>query len=69
MRAYEEDPLAYRGKLPVRTLAEATGAIERFTKRLGELTLPLLVMHGTEDRLTPPAGSRAVRTSLLNSVT
>lgn len=60
VRAYEEDPLVYRGKLPVRTLAEATRAIETFRERVPDLTLPLLVMHGTEDRLTPPAGSRMV---------
>jgi acylglycerol lipase len=58
--AYEQDPLVFHGKLPARTIAELAGAIEHFPERVGKLTLPLLVMHGTADRLTPPAGSKMV---------
>jgi alpha-beta hydrolase superfamily lysophospholipase len=57
---YENDPLVFHGKLPARTITELTGAIEHFPERVPKLTLPLLVMHGTADRLTPPAGSKMV---------
>lgn len=60
VRAYEEDPLVDRRKLPVRTVAEAAKAVEGFPDRVGALRLPLLIMHGSEDRLTPVGGSRMV---------
>jgi alpha-beta hydrolase superfamily lysophospholipase len=58
--AYREDPLVHHGKLPARTVAELTAAIERFETDVPKLELPLLVMHGTADELTPPDGSRMV---------
>lgn len=57
---YERDPLVFHGKAPVRTIAEAAEAIESFPKRMARLRVPLLVMHGTDDRLSAPAGSRMV---------
>jgi acylglycerol lipase len=57
---YESDPLNYHRKLPARTVAELAGAIETFSDRLPGLTLPLLVMVGTADRLVPPDASRMV---------
>jgi acylglycerol lipase len=57
---YESDPLNYHRKLPARTVAELAGAIEEFPDRLPGLTLPLLVMVGTADRLVPPDASRMV---------
>jgi len=58
--AYRADPLVHHGKLPARTVSELTAAIERYPERVGTLTLPLLVIHGADDRLTPPEGSRMV---------
>ena len=60
VRAYDEDPLVYRGKLPVRTLAEMSAAIGSFPDRLPELRLPVLVMHGEADALVPVAASHLV---------
>jgi acylglycerol lipase len=60
VEAYRTDPLVYHGKLPARTVAELSAAIERYPEQVGTLTLPLLVFHGSDDRLTPPAGSRMV---------
>ena len=57
---YESDPLNYHRKLPARTVAELARAIESFPDRLPGLTLPLLVMVGTADRLVPPDASRMV---------
>jgi acylglycerol lipase len=58
--AYDADPLNYHGKLPARTVHELTTEIGRFPESLKTLTLPLLVMVGTGDRLVPPAGSELV---------
>src|SRR5262249_44135022 len=32
--------------------------------RLGEITAPTLVLHGTEDRMVPPANGRALATAI-----
>jgi len=60
VRAYDEDPMVFHGKLPARTVAELAKVIGTFEKRVPELTLPLLVMVGTGDRLVPPAASAMV---------
>jgi acylglycerol lipase len=60
VRDYDTDPLNYRGKIRSRTGAEMLAAADAVRAKLPTLRLPLLVMHGTADRLTRPAGSRLV---------
>lgn len=60
VHAYDTDPLNYRGKIPVRTLAELVGAAEQLPDRLGALRLPILLLQGTADRLVPLSASRLV---------
>jgi alpha-beta hydrolase superfamily lysophospholipase len=60
VRDYEQDPLNHHDKLPARTVAELTGAVQRFPDEVPGLRLPLLVMHGGADELVPEAGSRMV---------
>ena len=57
VRAYDADPLNHHGKLPARTIAELAATVSRLEAEVPTLTLPLLTMHGSADRLTPPAGS------------
>jgi alpha-beta hydrolase superfamily lysophospholipase len=57
---YDADPLNYHGKLPARTVGELTSAIDGYPKAVKAFKLPMLVMHGTADRLTPIAGSEMV---------
>jgi alpha-beta hydrolase superfamily lysophospholipase len=57
---YDNDPLNYRGKIPVRTLAEAIAVYDKIVPRLPDLRLPLLLVHGTEDSLAPIGGSHLV---------
>jgi acylglycerol lipase len=57
---YDADPLNYHGKLPARTVAELTSAIDGYPEAVKRFRLPMLVMHGTADRLTPIAGSEMV---------
>jgi len=51
VRAYETDPLVYRGPVPARTLAELFDAMAAFPATVGALRLPVLVLHGTGDTL------------------
>jgi acylglycerol lipase len=60
VRAYDTDPLVHHGKLPVRTVAELTRSVESFPGRVGELRLPLLLFHGTGDRIVPRDGTEMV---------
>jgi len=60
VRAYQTDPLV-DGK-PIR-LGMARGIIlngRAVLQRADELRLPLLIMHGADDQLTPSSGSQAV---------
>ena len=60
VRAYDGDPLNYRGKIPVRTVVEMTRSAEQLQKKLGSLRVPVLLLQGTEDRLIPANASRLV---------
>ncbi len=62
VEAYEQDPLVYRGGILARTGAETNGAIKEIQARMEEVTLPLLIMHGTADRLTEVEGSKQLYT-------
>ena len=57
---YDADPLNYHGKLPARTVAELSRTIDGFPDAVTKFKLPMLVMHGTADRLVPIAGSEMV---------
>jgi acylglycerol lipase len=57
---YDADPLNYHGKLPARTVAELSRAIDGFPEAVTRFRLPMLAMHGTADRLVPIAGSEMV---------
>lgn len=58
---YRTDPLVYHGKIRARTATEIMMTAERMPPRLAALRLPLLLLHGTADRLMPLAASEAVR--------
>jgi alpha-beta hydrolase superfamily lysophospholipase len=57
VEAYVNDPLVNHGKLPVRTVAELAKAVDAFPGRVSAISVPTLIMHGTDDRLAPPEGS------------
>ncbi|MGH3599799.1 MAG: lysophospholipase, partial [Pseudonocardiaceae bacterium] len=48
VRAYREDPLVHHGKVPARTGAEMLVTTQLLRARLPRLSLPLLLLHGTE---------------------
>ncbi len=53
----KSDPLILQGNGPARTGAELLKAMDRIGQRAGELSLPVLALHGTADQLTNPEGS------------
>jgi acylglycerol lipase len=57
---YDDDPLNYHGKLPARTVAELSRAIDGYPDAVPSFKLPMLILHGSSDRLVPIAGSQMV---------
>ncbi len=55
--AYVDDPLVYRGKIRARLGTELIKAMQTLPSQMSELNLPILIMHGTADRLSDPRGS------------
>jgi alpha-beta hydrolase superfamily lysophospholipase len=57
--ANRADPLVHHGAIPARTGAELLEAMKRIEAGRARLRMPVLIWHGTEDKLTEPEGSRA----------
>jgi alpha-beta hydrolase superfamily lysophospholipase len=55
---YDNDPLNYRGGMPSRTGMEIMRAMERIGELMENLTLPVLIMHGSGDKLVDSEGSK-----------
>jgi acylglycerol lipase len=51
------DPLIAHETQPTMTVAAMVRADERLEQALPDIRLPLLILHGTADRATRPAGS------------
>jgi len=60
VKAYDADPLNFRGKVPARTAAEILAISNSAPDRLPELTLPVLVFQGSADRLVSPKAAPLV---------
>ncbi len=56
--AYNSDPLVYHGKVPAGIARALVVVGETMPQRAAALTAPLLVVHGSEDRLIDVDGSR-----------
>src|SRR5215468_6679432 len=52
------DPLIAHETQPTQTLAEMVRADERLKTAFASITLPILILHGTSDKATKPAGSQ-----------
>ena len=59
VRRYLDDPLVFR-KMTTAFAAELLSAVERVGRLRDDLHLPLLVLHGEDDPICPPEGSRAL---------
>lgn len=60
VRDYENDPLNYHGKVGARLGYELLTAGQAAEARAGEITLPMLILHGDADVLAAPEGAQAL---------
>jgi len=58
--AYNTDPLVFQGNVRVRTGSQIVHMSRMVKARLSEITLPLLIIHGGQDKICPPAGSETL---------
>ncbi len=57
---YNNDPLVTKAKVRARMGAQVLWAMEETEQALPALTVPILIMHGGDDAVTPPDGSRMI---------
>ena len=60
MKRYVDDPLVWHGPLKARWVVAMINAIESFRENVGAITLPLLLMHGAEDKLVPATSAHFI---------
>ncbi len=65
--AYAADPLVYHGKWLARTGAEVVSAIREIQAGMSQIRLPLLLMHGTGDRIVPAEASQRLHAEAASS--
>jgi len=58
VQAYINDPLVHRGKTTARLAAEMLKAMQQISAHGSEITLPIMIVQGSADRLVDPAGAR-----------
>jgi acylglycerol lipase len=56
--AMNSDPLIAHETQPTKTVAELVRSDERLKEEFGRITLPLLILHGTEDKAAKSSGSQ-----------
>ena len=57
-QALLDDPLLEDEVQPTKTVAEMVRADERLKRDFPQFKLPLLIIHGTQDKVTRPEGSK-----------
>ena len=58
VEAMNADPLIAHESQPTKTVAALARADDRLGKAFGQITLPVLILHGTADKATKPSGSQ-----------
>jgi acylglycerol lipase len=58
VQAYVSDPLVYTGKTTARLAAEMVKAMQTISGQAAKITLPIMIVQGSADRLVDPAGAR-----------
>jgi acylglycerol lipase len=56
--AYVNDPLVFHGRTPARLAAELLKAMRRVAAEADKITLPLIIVQSSEDKLVDPGGAR-----------
>jgi len=60
VQVYTDDPMIYHGALKAKWGAAYIASMKAVRPRVNEIKLPLLVVHGTDDHITPLSASEFV---------
>jgi len=60
VKAYVNDPLVFHGKTPARLAAELLKAMLRVAAEADKMTLPFILVQGSDDRLVNPGGAQTL---------
>lgn len=58
VEAYINDPLIFHGRTPARLAAEILKAMMRVSAQAEKITLPLIIVQGSKDKIVDPQGSQ-----------
>ena len=57
---YDQDPLNYRGKVMAKTGTEMMRKADWAMENMATISIPILCLHGSQDKLADPAGSQFI---------
>ncbi len=60
VQAYVNDPLVFHGKTTARLSAESLQAMIKVNEDMEQITAPLIILHGREDKLANPKASQTL---------
>ncbi len=64
VKSYNDDPLVSNDKIPARTGAELNSEFGIIQSKMGRISVPMLIMHGSEDKISNPQGSQLLFDSI-----
>jgi acylglycerol lipase len=67
VKAYEDDPLVFKGEMPSILADQALEAIGKAIEAIGKVTIPVLLLHGVADQITSIDGANMVYAQLVVS--
>ncbi|POP53918.1 alpha/beta hydrolase [Zhongshania marina] len=67
VEAYKNDPHVFTGKIRVRLITEILRTADRVLKNAANISLPMLILHGGDDKMASPSGSEKLYAGISSS--
>lgn len=67
VEAYKNDPHVFTGKIRVRLITEILRTADRVLKYAANISLPMLILHGGDDKMASPSGSEKLYAGISSS--
>ena len=67
VEAYKNDPHVFTGKIRVRLITEILRTADRVLKNAEKISLPMLILHGGDDKMASPSGSEKLYAGISSS--
>ena len=67
VEAYRNDPNVYTGKIRVRLISEILRTADSVLKNAASITLPMLILHGGDDKMASSSGSEKLYAGISSS--